>query len=192
MVKYLLVSLNDEKTKSLAEVLGNNTCKKIIELLADQELSETDISKKLKIPINTAEYNIRKLVKSGLIEEKKEYFWSVKGKKIPIYQLSNKDILISSKKTKYDALKKFVPVVLISGLGALLVKYISDSLVFAEKAVPAALSAGQRVAEEPVGASIYFNIFELNPAIWFFAGALFALIILLITDYIIKKTDERR
>jgi DNA-binding transcriptional ArsR family regulator len=201
MVKYLLISLEDEKIKALSEVLGNSTCKKIIDLLSEQELSETDISKKLKIPMNTAEYNLKKLIKSGLVEQKKEFFWSVKGKKIIQYRLSNKDILISSKKSKYDSVKRFVPVVLISGLGALLIGHLSsqtliNSAVGATKASPAPLMLGaERMAEDSGVANLSVNhltsIFNLNPAIWFFTGVLFALIVLLITNYTIKKIDER-
>ena len=43
--KYLLVSMEDEKAKHLAGVLGNKTCKKIIDLLSEtKELSEKDLS----------------------------------------------------------------------------------------------------------------------------------------------------
>ena len=80
--KYVLVSLGDERAKEIAEAIGNKTSKKILDLLSDKEMSESEISRELKIPLNTADYNVKKLVKAGLIEEKKHFF-SSKGKRIP-------------------------------------------------------------------------------------------------------------
>jgi len=95
--KYIELNLNDEKAGKVAEILANKTAKKILGLLAEKELSETDISNELRIPLNTIGYNIKKLVEAGLIEKSKAFFWSVKGKKIPTYRLSNKKIIISTK-----------------------------------------------------------------------------------------------
>jgi len=95
--KYIELNLNDEKSAKVAEVLGNKTCKKILGLLAEEELSEGDIAKKLKLAANTTNYNIKKLVDAGFIEKTSSFFWSVKGKKIPTYRLANKKIIISTK-----------------------------------------------------------------------------------------------
>ena len=65
---FLLISLDDEKSKSIAEVLSSKICKEIINLLAQNELSEKDISERLNSPINTIEYNLKKLLKAELIE----------------------------------------------------------------------------------------------------------------------------
>jgi DNA-binding transcriptional ArsR family regulator len=110
--KFILVSLNDESSKSLSEILGNKTCKKIIDFLSERkEASEKDISDGLKIPLNTAEYNLSKLLKSGLVKKTNNFFWSVKGKKIPMYKLANKHIVISpSKKPNPESLKFLIPV----------------------------------------------------------------------------------
>src|SRR3989344_5622785 len=96
--KYLLLDLNDEKAKHLADVLSNETCKKILNLLAENELSANKLSLALNLPLNTITYNIKKLLSSGLIE-KSRHFWSVKGKKIETYKLANKNIVISPKRT---------------------------------------------------------------------------------------------
>jgi DNA-binding transcriptional ArsR family regulator len=93
----LVINLEDERAKALSGVLNNKVCKKIIELLSQEDLSEKDISKRLDVPINTLEYNIKKLVQSGLVEKSKSFFWSVKGRKIVLYKLSNKKIVISQK-----------------------------------------------------------------------------------------------
>ena len=99
--KFVLMDLDDEKSKDIAEVLKNKTCRKILDYLGDKdEASEQDIATALKIPINTTEYNLKKLIKSGLVEKVKNFFWSVKGRKIAMYKLAKKHIIISPKMSK--------------------------------------------------------------------------------------------
>lgn len=110
--KFIMLDLDDENSKHIAEVIGNKTCKKIIDYLTDKkESSETEISESLKIPINTAEYNLNKLIRAGLIVKTKNFFWSVKGKKIDLYRLSRKHIIISPcKRPSIKSLNSIVPV----------------------------------------------------------------------------------
>ena len=95
--KYISLELGDSRLKEISEVLGNKTCKKILDLLSEEELTVSDISERLDIPLNTADYNVKKLLKTGLIESK-DFFWSLRKKKMPKYSVSNKKILISPKK----------------------------------------------------------------------------------------------
>lgn len=128
--KFILVSLNDENSKFLSEVLGNKTCKKIIDFLSERkEASEKDISDGLQIPLNTTEYNLTKLVKSGIVKKTSNFFWSVKGKKIPMYKLANKHIVISPlKKPSPEILKTLLPVVAGIFIGVLIMIFYSLSL----------------------------------------------------------------
>lgn len=111
---YLMIDVNDERASALAEILSNKTCKKIIQLLSEKELSETEISNALKSPANTVNYNVKKLMDSGLIE-KANKFWSVKGKSVSTYKISNKKILISPR----PMVRGVLPVAIITGLVAL-------------------------------------------------------------------------
>jgi len=103
--KYLNLNLNDENAGKIAEIISNKTAKKILAAIAEteSELSETDIANKLEIPLNTVDYNIKKLLSAGLIEKSSNFFWSVKGKKIPTFRLANKKIIISTK-SKYSGI----------------------------------------------------------------------------------------
>ena len=108
--KFIMMSMEDSKTKSLADVLGSKTCKKIIDYLAENdEASQKDLSVALKIPMNTMDYNMKKLLASGLVQKRKNFFWSKKGKKIVMYELSNKSIVISPKKSFGEKMKNLVP-----------------------------------------------------------------------------------
>jgi len=97
--KYISINMDDEKITQIAEILSNKTCKKILDYLAEKEASEGDISRDLKLAISTTEYNLNKLIDARLVQTSKNFFWSVKGKKIKTYGLANKKIIISTKRS---------------------------------------------------------------------------------------------
>ncbi len=122
--KFILMGLNDEKSRKIAEILKNENAKKILDYLGDvKEASETDISQKLKIPLNTAEYNLNKLVDAGLVKKSKNFFWSKRGKKIPMYNLAKKHIIISpdNSKPSASALRAILPILGVIAIGFLAV-----------------------------------------------------------------------
>ena len=190
MEKQILLSFDDEKIKQIAEIFGNKTCKKILEILTEYELTETEISQKLKIPLNTVDYNIKKLVQSGLIE-KSSHWWSVKGKKMPVYKVSNKKIIISPKKIS-TSLKTLVPSILITGLAGLLVRQIlKPEQTFSRTKETSALAAGtaksavDNFVSQPQTFLQYISSFPIWA--WFLIGAGFFLIIFLIIKKISNK-----
>ena len=65
---FIQVSLNDQKSKELAQVISNNTCRKILNYLTNKESTESQLSKILTIPISTVHYNIQLLLKTGLVK----------------------------------------------------------------------------------------------------------------------------
>ena len=111
--KFLMFNLEDDSSKKLGEIISNETARKILNLVAEKELSQGDISRELKLPLNTIGYNIEKLLKAGLINEIKS-FWSVKGKKIPIYTVARKHIIISPKKTYPSRIGTIIPVIIVA------------------------------------------------------------------------------
>lgn len=177
--KYLMVSFEDARMSKLADVLGNKTCKKIIDFLAEKEASKSDIAKELKIPLNTIEYNINKLVEAGLVDKAKTYFWSTKGKKIMTYKISNKSIVISPKTS--NKVKSIVAVVAASGILAFLIKTFSPQPIVAEK-MAQGLVENTSFAAQGVGQNV-MPVFTLEPWLWFLFGALIVLIIFLILNW---------
>ena len=121
--KFLLISLDDEKSKAVAEVLSSKTCKRIIGYLVESPrggASQKDLSEKLGIPMNTMDYNMKKLMASGFVQKRKNFFWSKKGKKIAMYELSHKSIVISHKKpssSSLDKIKSITPAIILSAAG---------------------------------------------------------------------------
>ncbi len=191
--KFLLIELGDERSKKISQVLGNKTCKKIINLLSEtKEASEKDISDNLKIPMNTVEYNLKKLLEAGLIEKTKNFFWSKKGKKIDMYKISNKSIVISPKSKKISReLKSILPALVLSGVGALVIRQYfmfkehvtkaTDNVMFS-----ATQAGSEMVSKIPEGTLLTMQVSDFW--LWFFGGAIFALLVI----SILKLTNERR
>jgi DNA-binding transcriptional ArsR family regulator len=138
--KIVSIDLNSENSKEIIEVLGNDTCKKILNVLADKELTETEISQKLKIPLNTVDYNTKKLIKAGLIESS-NHFWSIKGKRIPSYKIANKQIVISPRKFTSKVL--LVPSLILGGVISLAVKFLAQKPIvqYSKEIVPNAMNS---------------------------------------------------
>lgn len=190
--KYLLFSLEDNRLKSIAEILGNKTAGKIINFLSEkEEASEKDISEKLEIPLNTAEYNIRKMVQAGILEESKNFFWSPKGRKIRMYRFSNKSIVISPKSSKINQqIKQILPIALMSGIAAVAVKFYFSAqravVATQEEAFALAADGSAKAAES---ASV---INTENYWLLFLAGAVFAIIILVLRIALYQKSGETK
>jgi predicted transcriptional regulator len=188
--KFLLVSLDDEKSKAIAEVLASVTCKKIINYLAEhKEASQKDLSDKIHAPMNTIDYNMKKLLNSGFIQKRKNFFWSKKGKKIVMYELSNKSVVISHKKSVSEKIKSIVPAFILTAAGAFAlwtydrISSISrDTGIFVQKSTEAYISAVTPTASN--ASPTVTNIITSQPTwLWFVFGALFAIFIIAILNW---------
>lgn len=199
---FMLISLEDSKSKSISEVLGSKTCKKIIAYLSDKkEASQKDLSDALNIPLNTLDYNIKKLLKSGFVQRKKEFFWSKKGKKIIMYELSNKSIVISPKKPTSQKLKSIIPAFILTAVGTFAVwtyekiKYATNyaienvqqpALDYITRESPEILLKGAGAASSTVASSSYTSLAASSPILiwpWFLAGALLITLIFSIINW---------
>lgn len=172
---FLLVDLNESKTKRLAEVITSETSRKILNHLAEKEETEANIAKELGMPISTAHYHLQKLREAGLVTVD-EFHYSQKGREVNHYKLANKYIIITPRKISglKQALKNILPVGLIvlgiSGLikiirGITSFKGISKQTALAEEAVEEAAETMTRttISSQP------------DIALWFLIGGLAAI-----------------
>lgn len=187
---FILLSMEDDKIKKVSNVISNESCRRILDYLSEKEATESELSEKLNLPLSNINYNMKQLVDTGLAESK-EFHYSQKGKEVSHYRLANKYIIIAPKKTLgiKEKLKGILPAALIaSGAAAVLQitsKYLSRAIVaeesmmiaksaaesgIADSAMDAELMLSQAAPVVPQAASITQNI-----ALWFLAGALFAL-----------------
>jgi predicted transcriptional regulator len=157
---FLLVSLEESQSKELAQVISNDTARKILDYLSKNETAtESKIAKDLKTALSTVHYNIQALVKAGLVQAD-EFTYSQKGKEVLHYSLANKLIIIAPKKENaqsiMDKMKKFFPAFALSLGGAAAIQlyqiYFANRIV--EPAVQAApMMAAKMVVDETAAAA---------------------------------------
>jgi predicted transcriptional regulator len=194
---FILVSLEDSRSKEISEVLGSKTCKRVIAYLSEnKEASQKDLSDNLKIPMNTMDYNIKKLLSSGFIQKRKNFFWSKKGKKIIMYELSNKSIVISHKRPTSEKLKSIIPAFILTAAGTFAVWTYEKLSTISSIGERVSMGAGANnlmdKAAGTVTESAYStvapainNFLQSTPLVWgwFLAGALFVLTIFSIVNW---------
>lgn len=202
----MLLSMKD--SKSVADALSNKTAQKILSYIAEnQEATESQLAEKLSIPLPTVHYNIQQLKKANLLKSK-EFYWSKKGKKMRVFSLAKKYIIISPSKSKTTLrqLKGLLPVTFISIIGAGLIHlYQKSKVVMTDtgqeiaRAVPETIeqeadSAMSKATGEMAG-TLTNNITETIPqiiqepnyALWFLIGSLTAILLVFIYNLIKKN-----
>ncbi len=173
---FMMVSMKDSKT--VADALSNKTAQKILNYLTEnKEATESELSEKLDIPLPTIHYNIQQLKKANLVKSK-EFFWSKKGKKMRIFTLAKKFIIISpdSDKSTLSKLKDLLPVTLLSFIGAGIIKiYQSKKYLATNKAADALNEMAAKTFTNMTQTQTTLQ--EPNYALWFLAGSLFVIIL---------------
>ncbi len=173
---FIMVSLEDQKSKDLAQVISNDTSRKILNFLGKREAGEAEISKELNIPISTVHYNVQQLTKAGLLESK-EFKYSDKGKEVNIYTVSKRIIVIApnNNKSMKDILKSLLPLFGISIALSFLIQIIANNLPSSENAP---MLATQKIAESSGAPVVAQTIAPSVPlyGLWFFFGSMFILI----------------
>lgn len=177
---FILVSMKD--SKNIANAMSNETSQKIIAYLAQHnEATESELSEKLSIPLPTVHYNITQLKEANLVKSK-EFFWSKKGKKMRVFQLAKKYIIISPEdsKTTLEKLKGVLPITIITVAISAFIKFYQDYYFSSRTAVNTLVQ--QDFAEESLKvAGVAPAITEAaathpNYAVWFLFGGLFVIL----------------
>jgi DNA-binding transcriptional ArsR family regulator len=207
---FLLVSLQEDKAKELANVISNDSCRKILDFLGGKEdATESEIAKALSLPISTVHYNLQHLMKAGIISVD-EFHYSEKGKEVNHYKLANKYIIIAPKSTYgiKEKLKSILPVSILALIGAGFIQLYTiyfrqpvfgamqaeapvmeaarDSA--AKAAAPMMQAAGQEAAtavmEKAPEVAVQTVQSEPNLALWFLFGCIFVIILVVIFEMI--------
>lgn len=178
----VMLNINDPKLNEIAEVLGNKTAKKILGFLSKEESSVSKTAEALGLKLNVVDYNIKKLKKVGLIEEKK-HFWSDRGKRMPAYGVVNKEIVISPRSSFFRS--NILPAGVVSLLGAGLIylsgrgKQLMETRVYDQAPLLAKESAAS-VGENLADAGMLMLSSGEPLWAWFLFGAVVALTMVLI------------
>lgn len=192
---FLLLSLEDSKTRKIANIVSNESCRKILDCLADKEATESEIAKSLNIPISTVHYNLRQLTDAGLLIAE-EFHYSEKGKEVYHYKLANKYIIIAPKKTSgiREKLMGILPAALAAvgaaGIIHLANNYLSKAASAEVAVAKSAMMQESALAMAPEAPAEAAPLLTQNLALWFLAGALFALLIYFIVGMIRKGPNQ--
>jgi predicted transcriptional regulator len=127
--KLLVLPLGKE-SKKITQVITNDTARQIIELLAEDSMSASDIATQLGVPLTTIKYNLENLVDVGLIKiERIKY--SEKGRQVKVYAPIRKLIVLVPGKTDsttvMDVLKKYLGLIFAAVFASGLVEMITRS-----------------------------------------------------------------
>jgi len=178
---FVLVSLKEDKARKLAKAINNDSCRKILDYLTSKEATETELSKKLNIPISTVHYNMKQLADSGLVVVD-EFHYSTKGKEVNHYKLANKYIIIAPKSTFgiKERLRSVLPVALLVGASAAVIQVVRMGTMSVSS-----FGAVKEMAAEavPTAAAVQSST-PASPIWWFLAGAFFTIVISLILDWV--------
>ena len=195
---FLLLSLEDSQAKKVANIVSNDSCRKILDYLSEREATESELAAKLNIPISTVHYNLQQLMDAKLIESE-EFHYSPKGREVNHYKLANKYIIITPKKVTgiTQKLKSILPVGLIAlgaaGIIQLVSKYLGSTppaqpemMQIAAKSAPLEAAFDEAAAAMMPAAEVVPSIWQ-NIALWFLLGAAFALLLYVAISAIRKK-----
>lgn len=202
MVKSsIMIDLDDPRSDKIAEAITNKTSKKVLTLLTEGEMSGSEIAGKLSLPLNTIGYNLKKLTDAGLIETSKKVFWSSRGKKMNLYRISNRKIVISPKRL----IRGILPTALLVGIvswglkifvdgnditkqvGSMTNVAVDSGSFFGELAVPTA----ERTVEPSVSGGIFQIVSGASDSwAWFLIGGLTALFIFLMWNFFMTERRE--
>ena len=197
---FLLVDLNETKTKKLAETITSDTSRKILNYLAEKEHdTEANIAKELNIPISTVHYHLQKLVEAKLISVE-EFHYSQKGREVNHYKLANKYIIIAPKHISglREKLKGILPVAIISVGIAAVIKVFQG---FA--GTVGTFETAKMVTTEAAPVLMKEVVYDMGPhppvpscvqqpdfALWFLVGSISAIVIYLIVMMIREKIKK--
>jgi DNA-binding transcriptional ArsR family regulator len=203
---FLLISLEEAKAKTIAEVINNATARKILDHLAKKDCSESELSAELDIPISTIHYNLKQLQTANLVVVE-EFHYSKKGKEINHYRLANKYIIIAPKSSDgrfIEALRKVLPVaVIIVAVGAVMtmINLLAGTSMQASKAAsvasnqaaPRLMTAAAPTANQAAGvaatnvAEVSRPFMQSNIAAYILIGALAVIIIYFLYEFMRKR-----
>ncbi len=208
---FLLVDLNEPKTKKLAETITSETSRKILNYLAEKEDTEQTIAQAMQIPISTVHYHLKKLQEAGLVTVE-EFHYSPKGREVNHYKLANKYIIIVPQKLPdlKEKLKGILPVALIalgvSGIIKLVQDYIQKTSVAQEMmktsaqsltqesadsaATEGALMMAQEAANETIPVMTSQPLQQPDIALWFLLGSLATILIYIIVVIVRDKIKK--
>lgn len=126
--EIVILEPGDERAQKISKAMGSQTASDILQLLAEHPRSLTEITERLAIPLTTAKYHTENLLDAGLISVA-ETRYSVKGREIKIYSLTNQLLIVAPRTSNVRSLLlKYASLFCIVILGTLALSLVSPLL----------------------------------------------------------------
>ncbi len=90
-----VVNFREKDGQRIMDVLSNDTCRRIMEVLAEEEMTASQLSEKLDMSIQRVHYNLKKLKGSDLVASDK-FRYSEKGNEMDVYTLKKKYFVLGA------------------------------------------------------------------------------------------------
>ena len=201
--KLLILSLNDENSKKISQIISNDTARNILEAVASKPLSASEIAEKLGVPLTTVQYNLEKLNDVGLVKVERIKH-SEKRKPVKMYAPQRKFVVIIPEKTNRKdviaVLKRYLTVIFFAVAGSGLIEFLTmkreipaweeatrsipekgggvPAPVPAPTPIPAPVSPEKAIDSVALG----FDIFA-HPGLCFLFGCLFVILVVFLIEY---------
>ena len=124
----VILEPGDERAQKISKAMASQTASDILQLLAENQKSLTEITNRLAIPLTTAKYHIENLLEAGLITVA-ETKYSVKGREIKIYAITNQLLIVAPRQSNVRSLLlKYASLFGIVLFGSLVIAVLSPIL----------------------------------------------------------------
>ncbi len=124
----VILEPGDERAQKISKAMASQTASDILQLLAENKKSLTEITDRLSIPLTTAKYHIENLLDAGLITVA-ETKYSVKGREIKIYAVTNQLLIVAPRQSNVRSLLlKYASLFGIVAFGSLVISLLSPIL----------------------------------------------------------------
>ncbi len=175
MEEEIKLNIDDkDKIKEVTTTISNKTCQEIIKELSDKEMTESELSERLNLPISTVHYNLTKLVKSGIVKSNK-FKYSDKGREIKYYKTVKKRIIIRTITSKRILT---LLAVITAGAGGALILMDRNRVEYKEASQSMIAESGRKSAVEAVNLGV--KSAQINHHIGLWAGIILLLIVILL------------
>ncbi|QLH06145.1 ArsR/SmtB family transcription factor [Nitrosopumilus ureiphilus] len=107
--KVEVISTNDDKIKLVGEIFSNDSSRKILKLISDNEMTANEIAQKNDMSLTLTIHHLKRMQKAKMIKISKTGI-SAKGQEMKYYVATNQSFLITPEKSNYsiiNSLKKF-------------------------------------------------------------------------------------
>jgi DNA-binding transcriptional ArsR family regulator len=142
----VILEPGDERAQKISKAMASQTASDILQLLAENQKSLTEITDKLDIPLTTAKYHIENLLEAGLIRVA-EIKYSVKGREIKIYAVTDQLLIVAPRQTNVRSLLlKYASLFGIVLFGSLVIALLSP--ILNQGIMAGSLNGGPRMAQE--------------------------------------------